>query len=207
MTSGTRLNAISIQLGLLEKNIKQESLRLISQGVRPAVDDPGYHAFFRQLQQWSSQMELILRRLGSIKHEIALSREQVKRVPRGQRYRAQQSVSDREKHLQKIENDANGAAAHLTRLYQLALTPTGVDIQRGVFQMVEGALDARANFAELEKLSLKQSSASATATVMKARQALQVSRPDVPDALTVLVLVMQLLRIWWLEKLRQGSRK
>lgn len=73
MTSGAKLNAISIQLGLLEKNIKQESLRLISEGVRPAVDDPGYHAFYLQLQQWSSRTELILRRLFLIKHEIAMT--------------------------------------------------------------------------------------------------------------------------------------
>ena len=206
MATGAELNRIALSLGMLQQQIKRESLRLIAEGSRPAIDDPGYQGFFNKLNQWSSQLDLITKRLRSIERDLAFKREQAKGVPRQHRFRAQQSISDHERHLREIARHASRAAAYLTRIYQMALTPTGIDINKGVFQLAEHTLDEFKAFAELERLSAQQTSATATAAVSKARHELHAPRANTPDALMGLVLVVQLLRIWWLERLRQGGR-
>ncbi|RKT46300.1 hypothetical protein [Thiocapsa rosea] len=81
-------------------------------------------------------------------HELAFKREQAKGAPKEHRFQARQSLSDRERHLVLIREQANRATAHLFRLYGISLTPTSADIHKGVFQLVDHTMDEYKAFAE-----------------------------------------------------------
>jgi hypothetical protein len=205
MTTGTHLNVLSAELSRLQNDIRHEALRLVAEGASPAVDDPGYRHFFDKLGRWEARLYAIRYRLQGMERDLAFKHEHAKGAPRDFRFRERQSVQDRQKHLDLITQQANRASAHLMRIYEIALTPTAADVNERVFRLLEAGLDQYKLFAELEKLSLHQASTTVTVAVAKARQELHAPRPGAGDPLLVLVLVTQLLRIWWLERLRQDK--
>lgn len=206
MATGVSLTAIQLQLVEIDTQIRHEIVRLSSEGRIPAPDSPGYQPFFDKLDRWQLRLERLGRHLKSMDHQLGLRRRQAGGLPRELRRREQQSIGDRGKRLAPIRQIANRAAASLLYLNRMARTPTDVDLVEGGFRIVGDMLDTRKELVELERNALQEKSATQYAAVIKVRQELQTQRPDTADPLSVLVLLVQLLRILFLERLRQSRR-
>jgi hypothetical protein len=206
MANGISLAAIQLQLVEIETQIRHEIVRLSGKGRIPAVDSPEYRPFFDKLDRWEQKLKRLSNHLKSMDHQLGLRRQQVHDLPREYRHREQQSIKDRTKRLAPIQRIANRAAAALLYLNRMARTPTDLDLVEGAFKLAGDMLDMRVELAELERVALQDSSATQHAAVLKARQELQVQRADAADPLSVLVLLVQLLRILFLERLRQARR-
>jgi hypothetical protein len=206
MTTGVSLTAIQLQLFEIDTQIRHEIVRLSSEGRIPALDSPGYQPFFDKLDRWQLRLERLSKHLKSMDHQLGLRRRQAGGLPRELRRREQQSIGDRAKRLAPIRQIANRAAASLLYLNRTARTPTDVDLVEGGFKIAADMLDTHKELVELERTALQEKSATQYAAVIKVRQELQAQRPDTADPLSVLVLLVQLLRIMFLERLRQSRR-
>lgn len=206
MATGVSLTAIELQLVEIDKQIRHEIVRLSSEGRTPALDSPGYKPFFDKLERWQHRLEVLSRHLKGMDHQLGLRRQQAGGLPRELRRRERQSIGDRAKRLAPIQQSANRAAAALLYLNRMARTPTDLDLVEGGFKIAGDMIDMRKELVELERTALQEKSATQHAAVLKVRQEIQAQRPDTADPLSVLVLLVQLLRILFLERLRQSRR-
>ena len=190
MATGVSLTAIQLQLVEIDKQIRHEIVRLSSEGRIPALDSPGYQAFFDKLDRWQHRLERLSNNLKSMDHQLGLRRRQAGALPRELRRREQQSIGDRAKRLAPIQQIANRAMAALLYLNRMARTPTDLDLVEGGFKIAGDMLDMRKELVELERAALQDKSATQHAAVIKVRQEIQAQRPDTADPLSVLVLLV-----------------
>lgn len=206
MATGVSPTVIQLQLVEIDNQIRHEIVRLSSEGRIPAVDSPGYRPFFDKLDRWELRLRRLSKNLQSMDHQLGLRRRQAGGLPRELRRREQQSIKDRAKRLAPIQQTASRTAASLLYLNRMARTPTDLDVVEGAHKVAGDMLDMREELVEFERVALQEKSATQYAAVIRVRQEVQAQKPEMADPFSVLVLLIQLLRMLSLERLRQERR-
>jgi hypothetical protein len=226
MTVGTQVNAISVQLNELLSRIHQETLsRLVkATSVNPA--DPDTAAYYNKLEGWKARLNGLREQLTRLEQQVDAQRAFAPPVPRGATgemrrtaaYRATQSLNTKSADIAAALALAAHVSAALVDLLARSITPTKLDIEKGATDLLEEPI----KFAEkLESLS---------STIRKAEHAGQLDHhvagelrttiaqlraagnmgpvpAPAPDYLGVATFMLTLVRIWWLERLRQSMER
>jgi len=216
MSTGSRVNVIAMQLDRLLQTIKNETLKLTSEGTVPNHESANYSTYFEQLQAWRQQLDLWQRQIKGMKSTLSMRSEAVRGLPRSIRFRENQSVNDRMHGIQGVELHAQEVVQALERLFLLSVTPTDLDLVNRSAQLIENQLDFFKELESVENALVKasqtgqitgQRTGEARTAIVEVRTRVQISRPQAQplatDYMAMATVLLTLLRIWWLERIRQ----
>jgi len=224
MSSGSEVNMVIMQLDHLLDEIRQQTLKLLVKDKTPSVTAPTDRAYFDKLDGWKHRLDGLKARLRQMLSNLEGQRSFVGARPsspelrRTMTYRAEQSIDDQAANVKRAQDHAAEVTNELERLLLRSLTPTRADVQRSVSDLVKTPLEfyeklhtLELRIQEAERLhTLDMAGAGKLRTVVQdARmQHIASARPTspAPDYFGAATLMLTLLRIWWLERIRNQPR-
>lgn len=226
MSAGAQVNVISAQLVELLGQVRQETLKVIGRGKRPDPADPATAVYFGKLDSWKHRLEDLRHQLERLQSNIEGQRAFAPPVPRGATgemrrsaaYRATQSLNDKSLHIQGALDLAEQVSAALADLLLLSVTPTKTDVEKSVSDLAKQPIDFLHKLEDMSK-TIEQTERAGTLdhhVAGQLRSAIgQIRGPEIigpvagtpsPDYLGVATLMLTLLRVWWLERIRQQKQ-
>lgn len=141
MSTGRRLNTISIQLGQLLDKINHK-LNAILFKAKKTIDPHRFATseLAADLGSWQRQLEMFGREFARIENTLDVRDRNVRGVPRSQRFRERQSIDSTRSQLASVEKQAAVVQARLEELTRRVLIPDGVEAINKSFKLVNDAL-------------------------------------------------------------------
>lgn len=202
MSTGRKLNTISIQLGQLLGQINNK-LNAALFKAKKTIDphEMATSQLAADLNNWQRQLALFGRELARIDNSLDVRERNVRSVPRSQRFRERQSIDSTRNLLDSVEKQAAVVQARLEELTRMVLIPDGVEAINKSFGLINDALKEADELSEmLEKAQQAGTLSGREALQMKTvvsegRHYLQ-SAPQVqnagPDWLLILTLTARI---------------
>ena len=224
MSSGVEVNIVVLQLDHLLAQIRDETLKLSVKGKTPRVTDPADRAYFDKLEGWKNKLDGLRQRLNQMLNSVESQRgffgakRSAPELRRSLAYRTEQSLDDQTANIERARDHAGNVINALEALLQRSLTPNDADVQSMVFDLANKpleffeklhALEIRIHQAErLHALDAPGANKLMTVVQQARTQHLASARASspAPDYFAAATLMLTLLRIWWLERLRNSPR-
>lgn len=218
MSTGSRVNVITMQLERLLQTIKKETMDLTCAGTTPDLESENYLSYFKQLEGWRQQLRLWTKQIEGMKSTLSMRSGAVRSLPRTQRFRENQSINDHMDRLKGLEQQVQEVVQALEYLFLTSVSPTDLDIVNRSAQLIENQLDFMKELESVESALVKasqtrkitgQRTGEARSAIVELRARVQISQaqnqaqPLVTDYLAMATVLLTLLRIWGLERIRR----
>ena len=187
MSTGRTLNNLEVILDRLLDEISHASITLQAKGGIPKPTDMTYHDFWDKIAGYQTRLARIVRDLKSIEHNLDFRARLARRMPRDQRYRANQSVRSHRGHAQQVYEKAARVEQALRDFIVQSQTPTTGDIMKGIDKLAK----------ELQKTLEQADYQAITEQLAQGRPQLDNIARDTPVMTgTPLSLIVTLIVIW-----------
>ena len=213
MSTGRRLNVISIQLGQLLNRINHRlNAVMVSDSRSIEPHKIASSQLVSDLDAWQRQLDLTRRELDRIGSTLDVRERSVRSVERSQRFREQQSIDTLSGQLVKVGKQAATVRARLEALIAMVLIPDSVDTINRSFELVYSASE---EFREISEMLTKAERAGSIASREAAEvrmvisEARHVVRPanqqqnGAPDWLLLLTLTARIAQMLLLAAYRR----
>jgi hypothetical protein len=225
MTVGTQVNVIAVQLNALLSQIRQETLNRLPKGTAVNPADARNADYFNKLDGWKHRLEELRDQLSRLERQVEGQRAFAPAVGRGASfetrrtaaYRANQSLESASADIQQATALAAEVSSALIDLLRGSITPTRLDVEKSVTDLLENPLKFHDQVEALARTVRDAENAGSldhnVAGQLRTGVA-QLTAPPVmgapgmqpPDFFAVAPILLTLVRVWWLERIRQQER-
>jgi hypothetical protein len=210
MSAGQRANIIQLRLANLRNIILPELSSRLASSTVPTVDKSKYSKYedlVKKISAWKAELESISKEMRSTQNSLQFEGSRVRGLRREHRFSQQQSVHDRQKHVQHTQEFLKQIGLELALLWG-KLQPTDIDAINGFVKVLESNLKDFQKLKELEQILVKAQFKEATTAMVEVSSYIPNASNQVqPGGMGFIAIFIVMLRLWQILALSMTTHK